>query len=162
MTTTWLNDSWSFYFHDPVDDNWSRNGYKKIFTFSTIPEFWMLFTELSKSIQYGMYFIMRDHIFPKWNDEENKDGGFLSIKILKEKMPAFCEHLLINLVNESLLKEEYREHSGIVNGVSLSPKKHFCIVKIWLKTSQFQSCEYFDIKNDYHGSILFKKNTCVD
>ena len=162
MMDIWLNDSWSLYFHDPMDDNWSRTGYKKMFSLSSVSEFWMMFVEISSCLHDGMFFIMRDHIFPKWNDEENKNGGFLSIKILKEKMPSFCEKLLLNLVNESLLIPEYREKSDQINGVSFSPKKNFCIVKIWLKSLDLQDPSRFNIDEEYHGTILFKANTCLD
>lgn len=162
MMDIWLNDSWTLYFHDPLDDNWSCSGYKKLFTVGSVSEFWMMFTEISPCIQDGMFFVMREHIFPKWNDVENKHGGFLSIKILKEKMPSFCEKILLDLVNESLLTEENRHLSNMINGVSVSPKKNFCIVKIWLKSTDIQSCEYFNIDQEYHGTIMFKANTCID
>jgi hypothetical protein len=162
MMDIWLNDSWSLYFHDPLNDNWSHSGYQKIFTLSCISEFWMMFSQLSECLPNGMFFLMRDHIFPKWNDEENRNGGFLSIKILKDKMPSFCETLLLNLVNETLLKTEYQEHSDIINGVSFSPKKNFCIVKIWLKSTEIQDHTFFNIQEEYHGTILFKANTCMD
>jgi len=158
----WLNDSWTLYFHDPMDDNWTHSGYKKLFTTRTISEFWMMYTEVSSCLQDGMFFVMRDPIFPKWNDDDNKRGGFLSIKILKEKMPSFCEKLLLDLVNESLLIDKYKEYSDKINGVSVSPKKNFCIVKIWLKSTDIQNFEFFNIDEEYHGTILFKANTCID
>ena len=101
----WLNDSWSLYFHDPFDDNWDHNGYIKLYNFSNIYEFWIMFDNIKDILHVGMFFVMRDHIFPKWNDNENKDGGFLSIKILKDKVKDFCKNVLINLVNETLLKK---------------------------------------------------------
>ena len=158
----WLNDSWSLYFHDPLDPNWSHSGYKKLFHLNSISEFWMMITQISDCLQDGMFFLMRDHIFPKWNDDENKNGGFISIKILKEKMSTFCEKSLLDLVNESLMVEEYREHSNLINGISFSPKKNFCIVKIWLKSTKIKNYEYFNINEEYHGTVLFKANTCID
>jgi hypothetical protein len=68
----------------------------------------------------------------------------------------------LNLVNETLLKKEYQEHSEIINGVSFSPKKNFCIVKIWLKSTEIQDHTFFNIQEEYHGTILFKANTCMD
>lgn len=156
----WLNDTWSLYFHDPYNDNWSHSGYVKLFTLGNINEFWVMYKCIENILHEGMFFVMRDHIFPKWNDAENKDGGFLSIKILKEKINMFCEHLFKNLVNETLLKTDFYEHASIVNGISISPKKHFCIVKIWLKNCDIQDSTNFNIPNEYHGDIIFKTNTC--
>jgi hypothetical protein len=160
MSDLFLNDSWSLYFHDPTNDNWDRSGYEKIFTLTEIDTFWMMFTKVKDVLNEGMFFLIRDHIFPKWNDDENKEGGFLSIKILKEKVKSFCEPLMLNLVNETLLKEEYYEFSGNVNGVSISPKKNFCIVKIWLKNCDLNDSNMFNLEKDYYGDIIFKTNTC--
>jgi hypothetical protein len=121
-----------------------------------------MMSQIKPIIHEGMFFVMRDHIFPKWNDQENKNGGFLSIKILKEKANSFTENILMNLVNESLLKKEHQdEYWDHVNGVSISPKKNFCILKVWLKNCDVQDYNYFDIEEEYHGDIIFKTNTCL-
>jgi hypothetical protein len=119
-----------------------------------------MFDNIKDILHVGMFFVMRDHIFPKWNDNENKDGGFLSIKILKDKVKDFCKNALINLVNETLLKKDNHEFSDVINGISVSPKKHFCIVKIWLKNCEIQDGSLFNLKNEYYGDIIFKTNTC--
>lgn len=157
----WLNDTWSVYFHNPFDNNWDESGYIKLFSLANIEEFWMMNTLLKPHTNEGMFFIMREHIFPKWNDDENKHGGFLSIKILKDKVPSFFEKISINLVNETLLKPEHYHLTGNINGISISPKKHFCIIKVWLKNFQLDSGNFFNISKEYHGSIMFKTNTCV-
>ena len=162
VTDTWLNDTWSVYFHNPYDNNWDENGYIKIFTISNIEEYLILIHRIKENAQDGMFFIMRDNIFPKWNDDENKHGGFLSIKILKEKVHSFFYKMTVDLVNETLLKPEYYHQSGNVNGLSISPKKHFCIIKVWLKNCELDDSKYFNISKEYHGSILFKTNTCTE
>lgn len=161
MEIKWLNDTWSIYFHNPFDNNWDESGYIKLFTLANIEEFIMINSLLKKHTNEGMFFIMRDHIFPKWNDPENKNGGFLSIKILKDKVPLFFEKIVIDLINETLLKPEYYHLSGNINGVSISPKKHFCIIKVWVKNFDLNDSSYFNIAKDYHGTILFKTNTCI-
>ena len=161
MEDVWLNDVWALYFHDPYDNNWDRESYIKLFTFSNINEFWMMYTVINNILNEGMFFIMRDYIFPKWNELENKDGGFLSIKILKEKVPSFCEDILINLINETILLSDFYDKSDLINGISISPKKHFCIIKIWLRNCELSDISKFNIKNEYYGDILFKPNTCM-
>lgn len=161
IENNWLNDTWSIYFHNPFDNNWDENGYIKLFTLANIREFVMMNSLLKKHTNEGMFFIMRDHIFPKWNDPENKNGGFLSIKILKDKVPVFFEKIVIDLMNETLLKPEYYHLSGNINGVSISPKKHFCIIKVWVRNFELNDSNYFNISKDYHGTILFKTNTCT-
>lgn len=158
----WLNDVWAFYFHDPYDDNWEKDGYTNICTLSNIKEFWTMYNLVSPNLHKGMFFLMREHIFPTWNDEENKNGGFLSIKILKERAAKFCEELMANLVNESLLIEDRREKWNLVNGISISPKRHFCIIKIWLKNTDIQDVDCFNIPDGYYGSVIYKRNYIFD
>jgi hypothetical protein len=101
---------------------------------------------------------MREYVFPMWDAEENLNGGCLSMKILKENMPVVWEELSIKLLGETLLKEEYRSKWNLVNGISTSPKKHFCIVKIWLKDDSLNTKDFFDLSLNHYGEMLYKSN----
>ena len=46
----------------------------------------------------------------------------------------------------------------MINGISTSPKKHFCIIKIWLADTSLANKEFFDIIPKYYGNILYKSN----
>ena len=35
-SSTYINDVWSLYFHDPYDMNWDANSYKFITTISSV------------------------------------------------------------------------------------------------------------------------------
>lgn len=156
-----FNDTWKLYFHDPYDENWDHDGYIELFTCSSVEEFYMMKSKLKDLIVQGMFFVMRSNIFPKWNDEANKDGGFLSIKILKERMPIFSLNIILKLMSDTLLKPKYQHLSKWINGMSVSPKKNFCILKIWIRNGQdLGNGDMFDIEQEYHGEIIFKTNTC--
>ena len=154
-----LNDIWSVYFHNPISNNWERDGYIKISDISTIIDFWKVFNELNNYIQSGMFFFMREHIFPKWDDPLNKDGSFLSFKVMKDNIKLFSENILINLFGEELLIEEHRDKWDYINGISFSPKKNFCIVKIWFKNKELKDKSIFNIPRNYQGEIIFKDNS---
>jgi hypothetical protein len=158
MNDNFLNDIWNIYFHDPYDVNWTTSSYIRLNLISSIEEFWQNYDHLKEHINQGMFFIMRDGIFPMWDAEENINGGCLSIKVLKENIPIFWENLSIKLLGESLLKEKYKNKWNIVNGISTSPKKHFCIIKIWLKDDSLSSKECFDLMQNYYGDIFYKSN----
>lgn len=158
MDESYLNDIWNVYFHDPYDSNWTTTSYMRLGSISSIQDFWQHHNSLKSRIHQGMFFIMREYVFPMWDAEENINGGCLSVKVLKENMPQFWEDLTIKMLGETLLKPEHREHWNLVNGISTSPKKHFCIIKIWLKDSTLSSKEYFNILNTYYGDILYKLN----
>jgi hypothetical protein len=93
-----------------------------------------------------------------WDDPLNLEGGCLSIKVLKENMAEFWEDLCKRLLGENLLKEEYVEFWNDVNGISTSPKKHFCIIKIWMKNDKLNNKDYFNILPLYYGDIIYKSN----
>ena len=49
-----------------------------------------------------------------------------------------------------------------INGISISPKKNFCIIKIWLKNKDIFNNEnvkeYFNIPDEYTGDLIFKNH----
>jgi len=42
------------------------------------------------------------------------------------------------LVGEALINEKMRTK---INGITISPKKHFCVIKIWMKDCTIQNPE---------------------
>jgi hypothetical protein len=153
-----LNDVWSYYFHDPNDEDWTLESYIKLGDVSCIDDFWNVHTLLKDHIHMGMFFIMRDYIFPCWDDEHNKDGGCMSIKVLKQDMVKFWEELSMLVLGETILSTEKRGLWNHINGISTSPKKHFCIVKIWLRSDDLADESMFTIPAHMHGTILYKSN----
>lgn len=173
MTEKYLNDTWNIYFHDPFDKDWNIKSYILLGIISSIEDFWSNikclyrdeknFENISHPLEneyltYGMFFIMREHIFPCWDDIENINGGRLSIKILKDKAFNFWIDICCKLLGETILYPEYKELWNSVNGVSISPKKQFCIVKIWLKDEKLSDKKYFKLLNEYYGDIIYESN----
>jgi hypothetical protein len=158
QTDTYLNDVWTFYFHDPYDASWVNESYKLLGTIGTAEEFWQHHSLVKSDVNKGIFFIMRDYVFPCWDDPANLEGGCLSIKVLKDVVAEFWEDISIKLLGETLLKEEHRNSWNLINGISTSPKKHFCIIKIWVKDGSLDSKDFFDLLPGYYGEILFKLN----
>lgn len=158
MEPLFLNDLWSLYFHDPSDTDWNMKSYKRLANISSVEEFWQHHDCYIEKVHQGMFFIMREHVFPCWDDPNNIEGGCLSIKVLKENMKVFWEDICIKMMGETLLLEEHREHWDKICGISTSPKKHFCIIKIWLKDDTLADKKYFDIMPTYYGDLIFKLN----
>jgi hypothetical protein len=150
-----LNDLWSFYFHDPYDVDWNLNSYKKIYDISTVEDFWNLHKLFSAKLTLGMFFIMREHIFPCWDDPLNKDGGCLCIKVLKQDVKEFWETMCVHLLGETLCTDFWEN----INGLSISPKKHFCILKVWLKTQDKKDPKDFNIPKGFYGDVIYKANS---
>jgi len=120
-----LDDNFTFWFHNPNDTNWALDSYHEILNFSTVEEFWVLHNLIKKQlVENGMFFLMKDGIQPIWEDESNINGGCISFKIDKKSAYQEWEDILIHLISGNF--------NSNVNGVSISPKKNFNILKLWL------------------------------
>ena len=75
MSSIYINDVWNVYFHDPYDMNWDVNSYKFITTISSVEDFINVYKAFEKLWGNGMFFIMREEVTPRWEDEKNKNGG---------------------------------------------------------------------------------------
>lgn len=155
-----FNDLWTFYFHDPFDSDWNLPSYQKITDLSSIDCLWSLQKQIGTKINCGMFFCMREHIFPCWDDPSNINGSCMSIKVLKQNVPDFWEFLMIHMLGETLIKEEFREeYWNKVNGISVSSKKSFCIIKLWLADHDITTTDFFNLPDTgFYGSIIFKSN----
>lgn len=122
-----LNNSWILWYHDPNDLNWEIKSYKKVSTISSVEEFWNTYEFIENNIiENSMFFFMREGINPLWEDPKNIQGGCWSFKIQKGNIKKYWTELSIFLLGENITKKE-----NIINGISISPKKTFCIIKIW-------------------------------
>ncbi len=154
-----LYDSWSLWAHLPHDTLWTLESYKLLYTFNLLEEGIELIKVLPDNcIKNCMLFIMRKNITPTWEDENNKNGGCFSFKISNKYVKNIWENLVFALIGENIFIDEIINHK-VLNGITISPKKNFCIIKIWLN-----SCEYQDIKylnnniNLLNEPYIFKKH----
>lgn len=159
----YLNDVWTMYFHDPNDTSWTNESYVNIGNISTVDDFWNHSTYFKEHIHKGMFFLMREHVFPYWDDPSNIHGGCFSIKVLKDDMGMYWEDMCIKLLGENLFSEEADNKTkwDFINGISTSPKKHFCIVKIWTRNTDLSdedAKKIFSLLPNFHGDVLFKSN----
>jgi len=148
-----LSNVWVIYFHDFMDTNWNRESYEKLVSIDNVVDFWTIFNIIKEKLSVGMFFFMKKHIFPKWDDNENTKMSYVSIKILKTNAACFMEKILIHLMTDTL----YKENPQLINGLSISPKKNFCICKIWINSIDdiHKNIKLYNIPNDYHGECLF-------
>ena len=130
-----LHTPWTLYYHNPEDKNWTSDSYTPVGSFNTIAGFWRLHAAIPPScFQFGMFFLMRKDIQPTWEDSRNRNGGCWSYKIPLAQVPTIWRDMAVQLIAENLCTED-----ELVNGISISPKKGFCVVKIWNRNSQRSS-----------------------
>jgi hypothetical protein len=105
-----------------------------------------------------MLFLMRDGIKPIWEDPQNRNGGCFSYKVLNKNVYEVWKELTYSVVGDFIS----HNHSFVsaVSGITISPKKNFCIIKIWMKDciNQNPAIVNTDIKGITPVGCLFKKH----
>jgi len=159
-TTTYeLLDKWNLYYHLPQDKNWGLSSYKYIMqSISRADELVSLVDQLPHNIvKHCMLFAMRHDITPMWEDPKNRTGGCFSYKVANKHVVDVWKTMFLALCGETLCINP--AHSHLVNGITISPKKNFCIVKIWFLDCSAQDPEMIiHIPNLMKQGCLFKKH----
>jgi hypothetical protein len=153
-----LNDEWCLWAHLPHDIDWSLKSYKNIYDFMTVEDVNLIINYLPpKLVKNCMLFIMRKGITPLWEDESNRKGGCFSYKISNKDVYDCWKNLSYRLMGESLSNNKKLQQN--INGITISPKKNFCVIKIWMKTCDYQDAKLIisECGLEPHG-CLFKKH----
>ncbi len=154
-----LSNKWDLYYHLPNDTNWNISSYKTIMkNINSVEEVLALNEKINDHVvKYSMLFLMRSGISPLWEDPKNRNGGCFSFKVLNKQVNEIWKNLFYCICGESLCVNN--ENSKYINGITISPKKHFCIVKIWFANCDFQNPNILiDIDNLQKQGCLFKKH----
>jgi hypothetical protein len=154
-----LNDKWNLYYHLPDDKNWDASSYTTILGDIQFAEEVLAINKSmpEQVIMRCMLFLMRKGIAPMWEDPKNRTGGCFSYRILNKQVSDVWRVLLLLCCGETLTTNPI--HSNHINGITISPKKNFCIVKIWLDTTAFQDPAFIkQIANLPIQGCLFKRH----
>jgi hypothetical protein len=153
-----LNDNWNMYYHLPDDKNWDLKSYKNISSINSLSTLISINEKMpEKIVKHCMLFVMRKDITPMWEDKQNRDGGCFSFKVINKLVFPVWKKLLYMLCGETLCKKT--EHSALLNGITISPKKNFCIIKVWLKDCSIQDPTILnEIENLSTQGCLFKRH----
>ena len=103
-----------------------ENHIKKIAEFDTIEDFWAIFQHLRKpdSCRPGIEFqLFRGNIKPLWEDDNNKNGGKVSIKLCKGYTTIIWEEIIFAFIGDVLPDK--------INGIVVSTRKEMNILSIW-------------------------------
>jgi len=142
-----LKSSWSFWYHDIKTEDWSKESYVFIHKVESAEEIWGVLRLLTpKHMKVGMYFIMKNDIFPEWSNEENKRGGYWSLKLPDTRNDEFHKWVMY-MISEDLCESD----KGIIHGLSYSPKYNHGILKIWNNDSIFGKVNYLNSHLNTNG-----------
>jgi len=106
-----------------------------------------------------MLFLMRDGIKPIWEDVKNRNGGCFSYKISNKSVYSVWKELCYVIVGNTISNKS--SFVSGVSGITISPKKNFCIIKLWLSNclNQNPSIVTTELKGLSSQGCLFKKHT---
>ena len=152
---TFLNDVWSIYFHDPNDNNWEPNSYQLIATLSTVDEFARIIASVPHDLwAKGMFFIMREHIQPIWEDPCNVHGGCFSMKVMRNHITETWINVCASALGETLTKDPAKWSN--VTGVSISPKKNYILIRVWISNVTDTDVNAYNFHQPAYSEVLFK------
>lgn len=155
-----LKYKWNLWAHLPQDSDWTVKSYKKIYQFKSLEEAIAITESLPPDlVKNCMLFIMKDGITPMWEDPKNRNGGCFSYKVSNKNVFEVWRDITYVLIGETISDNNIFVNS--VTGITISPKKNFCIIKIWMTNCDHQNPQIVtsEIRNLIPQGCLFKKHT---
>jgi len=120
--------SWTVYFHEPEDKSMTADSYKKLQVVSSWESLGALLRELGPhKTTNGLLRVMKGEYSPLWENKANIHGGSYCLKVTRRNSVEVFNRYLAAAALGSCAKDPANE----IVGVTISPKKGFCIIKIW-------------------------------
>ena len=157
--TCLLKNKWSLWSHYPQDDDWTPKSYDKICEFLDVESTIAITETLPEGmVKNCMLFLMKDDILPIWEHEKNRNGGCFSYKVNNKFIVDVWKEMTYVLVGRTI--SEDNKFLNAVSGITISPKKNFCIIKIWMENCDNQNPHVItnEIKNLTPNGCIFKKH----
>ena len=155
-----LNFRWNLWAHLPQDSDWTVKSYRLIYNFKTLEDaIAMTETTPDPLIKACMLFVMREGVSPMWEDPKNRNGGSFSYKVSNKNVCEVWRELNYVLVGDTISSNS--SFVNCVTGITISPKKNFCIIKIWMTNCDNQNPTIVtsDVKGLTSQGCIFKKHT---
>ena len=153
-----LSDKWILWAHLPHDTDWSLKSYIKIVELDSVEKVISLCNSIpEKMIKNCMLFLMRKNINPTWEDNKNCKGGCFSFKVINKNVYTVWNDCIKALTGGSI--SDNNNFYNCITGITISPKKSFCILKFWMTNLEFQNPKEIHERSGLssHG-CLFKKH----
>lgn len=155
-----LNNDWGVYVHYVDNRDWSQLSYIKLHKLANMEQSILLGEQITDYwVKRTMIFVMKNNIFPTWEDENNINGGCFSFKIDNKNIFNVWNNMYYMLLGETLTKK----HSDMIhiNGISVSSKKKFCMFKIWTTSCEQFEAEDYDLQKFINHIDGLDYSTCL-
>lgn len=149
-----LYSTWDILYHKNKDD-WTNTGYIKLYSMSTISEYWNFFN-IFNNYNYNSIFIIKQNC-PIWNNKNYINGGCWSFKINNIQGFELWNELTIYLVTNNLCPTNYNDIIGISYNLK---KNNNTIIKIWNKNAKNNNINLINnnIIKKWGAEIIYIKN----
>ena len=148
-----FSTEWVLWFHSIKDNQWNKSSYKRLYSIKSYLDYQLIIETFQQNhYQNGMFFIMKSDIFPNWEDPTNRMGGCLSFKIKSVNVINEWNKILLNCISETIMKSD----NDKINGLSISPKKEFNIIKIWFSEDNIDYKEKY--KEDKDSELILNNS----
>jgi len=119
---------WTVYYHEPEDKSWTSESYKRLEVCKSWESLGGLLQELgTHKTTNGLLRIMRGDTSPLWENKVNIRGGSYCLKVTRRNAIDVFHRYLAAAALGSVTNNPANE----IVGVTISPKRGFCIIKIW-------------------------------
>lgn len=130
--TDLAHSKYTLWYHSPSDTNFELSSFKKVCEITSLTEFAAINRALldnDSSLTGDLYYLMKDDIMPVWHNDEHINGGCISWKINSaDSVKCWTNLLFLFVAGEFAELEKYG-----ITGISINPKKHCNILKIWFR-----------------------------
>lgn len=154
-----LKNTWTLYYHLPDDTKWTIQSYPVIMgNIDTVEKVIALNKSImDDTVRFNMLFVMKEKITPMWEDAQNRNGGCFSYKVYNKDVPNVWKKMICSLCGQTLTRN--KKDMEYITGITISPKKSFCIIKIWLTSCEKQDTSIIiDIDNLPKIGCIFRKH----
>lgn len=143
-----LENKWTLYFDNPGQKqnvNQFGQSLRPVFTFSTVEDFWRLFNNIKPPSAFATppvtYYLFKEHVQPKWEDPNNKQGGSWIASVPKGGSNAkqMIDDWWLNTCL-TLIGEQFDEGEE-VHGAGVNIRKNGDRIELWTKTSSNESAQ---------------------
>ena len=130
---------WTLWYHEADCQDYSLESYMQVGEVGTPAEFWSMVDAIPKeAYENGMFFFMKKGVRPTWDSPENERGGAWSKKI----DASYTHETFVDMMVHGVLGKLLQTHKETLQGITLSPKGSFHILKIWNSASNLNDRKF--------------------
>jgi hypothetical protein len=108
-----------------------------------------------EKINYILVVATRDDLYILGIEHKNnKNGGCLSFKVNKQDFNEKLFEIASLILGETMGKTDITSMN--INGLSVSPKKNYHIIRIWLKNNDRVNKNYFNLNVHSYSVVMYK------